>query len=111
MNLIAGNYKAEWVDLGEGRDGDYDPDDPNDVALLRFDTYRRDGDNWEAIDDGSYCTAIPVGTPDPVLLKGLTLIVNELNAAAGRSPKRILEALSWMNPTWFDSPQPEGSTQ
>jgi len=25
------------VELGEGKCGDYDPDDPNDIELLRFD--------------------------------------------------------------------------
>lgn len=102
MQLAEGNYKAEWVNIGEGWDGDYNPNDPDDTPLLRFDTYRKNGDEWEPIDDGSYCTAMPVGTPDNILLRALQLIVADLNAVVDLSPKRALEALSWMNPTWFE---------
>ena len=102
MQLAEGNYKAEWVNIGEGWDGDYNPNDPDDTPLLRFDTYRKNGDEWEPIDDGSYCTAMPVGTPDNILLRALELIVADLNAVVDLSPKRALEALSWMNPTWFE---------
>ena len=35
--VIRGDRKVEWVDIGEGWNGDYDPDDPDDTALLRFD--------------------------------------------------------------------------
>jgi len=102
MELIHGEYKVEWVDIGEGWDGDYNPNNPDDTPLLRFDTYRKDGDEWEAIDDGSYCTAMPVGTPDNILQRALQLIVADLNAVVDLSPKRALEGLSWMNPTWFE---------
>ena len=38
--------------------GDDDPDDPDDTPLLRFSVLR----NGEQIDDGSYCTRMPVGS-------------------------------------------------
>ena len=37
VEVIRGDRKVEWVDLGEGLDGEYDPDNEDDVALLRFD--------------------------------------------------------------------------
>ena len=37
IELIRGGRKVEWIDIGEGWSGDYDPDDPDDIALLRFD--------------------------------------------------------------------------
>ena len=35
--LIKGNRKVDLWQAGEGWNGDYDPDDPNDVELWRFD--------------------------------------------------------------------------
>jgi len=39
--------ELEWI--GEGYEGDYDPEDPEDVPLLRFTVYRREGDWWEQV--------------------------------------------------------------
>lgn len=100
MELIHGNYKVEWVDLDEGLNGMYDPNDPDDIALLRFDTSELIDGEWEEIPDGSYCTAMPVHTDKDTLRQGLAMIVNELQDCAG-SPKKLLEGLSWMNPEWF----------
>ena len=57
MALIDGRYKVEWVNLGEGKDGDYDSNNPDDIALLRFDI-SFDG---ELMQDGSYCTLRSTG--------------------------------------------------
>jgi hypothetical protein len=101
MEMILGNYKAQWSDIDEGWDGFYDPNDPNDQKLYRFDTYEMVDGEWETIDDGSYCTAVPVGTPDEMLKTGLSLILEALNKNAG-SKKRMLEEFSWMSPSWLE---------
>ena len=63
--LIRDNIKVELVELGEGLSGDYNPDDPNDIELLRFYVAIHKGDDWEDIDDASYCTQMPVSaTPE-----------------------------------------------
>lgn len=36
-----GMVKVEWTDLGEGLSGDYDPSDPEDISLLRYDAWVR----------------------------------------------------------------------
>jgi len=76
--------KVEWVNLGEGFNGDYDPSDPEDEELLRWDAYvycpdpeernpfpvsLEPGFNspWCSPADSSYCTYVPVGTPVDVL--------------------------------------------
>ena len=41
MALTQDNYRVEWVDLGEGLSGEYDPSNPDDVAMLRFDCLTR----------------------------------------------------------------------
>ena len=93
--LHRANMTAYWEDIGEGMSGDYVPNDPNDVPLLRFTIYK-DG---EPMDDGSYCTLMPTDTPAAILQRGLQLI---LDAAEGPNPKRALEELSWMKPADFE---------
>lgn len=72
MEYTHGRYRLEWVELGEGRDGDYDPTDPDDYPLLRADLY---GDG-EPLDGGSYCTGAAVGTA-PATLDRLALALLE----------------------------------
>lgn len=78
MCLERGNLKAEWEDLSEGYNGDYDPDNPDDCSLLRFTVYASDeSGEWGVIGDASYCTRVPASTPRPVLREMLECILNE----------------------------------
>lgn len=99
MSLIDGRFKVEWVRLGEGRDGDYNDSDKNDVEFLRFDV-SFDGN---VLQDGSYCTLIPVHTEENVLKTGLEMIMDRVkdNCQDGDCPKKVLEELSWIGPKWF----------
>jgi len=96
--LIDGDVKVEWSDIGEGLDGFYNPDDPDDVALLRFDVSRWDHFDWEPVDDASYCTRVPVDTPKERLGELLRSIMDEVgdDVRAGISIKKKCEALSWI---------------
>jgi len=91
LSLDNGEVLIEWSRLGEGWNGDYDPYDPEDVELLRFDVsvsvrhpkvdeftegYIHDGE-WVAVPDASYCTQVPVNTPLRLLRKGLELILTK----------------------------------
>jgi hypothetical protein len=97
--LVRGDVKVEWAELGEGKDGDYDPNDPDDIELLRFDVSREEGDDWEAIDDASYCTQVPVSATPEQRAKGLQLIMDEIYDAASEdhSIKKACEHLSWIS--------------
>lgn len=98
--LIDGKYKVEWVNLGEGRDGEFNPEDPDDVALLRFDI-SFDG---ELMQDGSYCTLLPVETSEIILRKGLERIMDTINdecSSEGSCSRKVFEELSWIGPKWF----------
>jgi hypothetical protein len=103
-SLVKDNVKIEWVDLGEGWDGDYNENDPNDQELLRFDVYSRKRKNgaWEAVDDASYCTQVPLKTPRPVLNKLLQHLMDNIEPAitGGWSVKKLCERLSWISPEW-----------
>ena len=48
--------------IGEGRNGDYDPDDPADARMLRLDVHP-DRDDVEAHEGASYVTAFDVSAP------------------------------------------------
>lgn len=99
-----GMVMVEWVDLGEGWCGDYNPDDPDDDALLRFDSFVKDGLSWEPLDDGSYCTQVPVETDDETLRKLARIVVEELadSYSACGGVKKAGERMSWISPRWLD---------
>jgi len=91
---------VEWVDLGEGMHGEFDPDDELDEPLLRFDVLRQRNDGeWEEVDAASYCTLVSANTVPPMLWIGLATILGEVldDVIAGVSIKRICEVLSWMS--------------
>lgn len=105
MELRQDDLTVVWEDIGEGMSGDYDPDDPDDVALLRFTVLEahRVSDyaiQWRERDDSSYCTLMPVDTPDDILLRAAQMILDE---AQSTSSKRAMEELSWMSPKWFEA--------
>jgi hypothetical protein len=96
-SIIRGNVRIDWVNLGEGNDGDYDPSDPDDVNLLRFDVFRFDGKEWEAIEDGSYCTLVPANTNHAVLREILSHFMDTIydDVSPHGKAKRVCESLSW----------------
>ncbi len=59
LAYVTSCVKVEWVNLDEGWNGDYNPDDPTDENPLRFDVYILRNGEWEAKVDASYCTQFP----------------------------------------------------
>ena len=98
--LIKNNVKVEWVNLDEGTCGDYDPDDPDDTNLLRFDVSYLENGVWTEVPDGSYCTAMPASTNIDVLKIGLKVIMDAIydDVSSHHRAKRICEDMSWMAP-------------
>lgn len=96
--LIEDNVKVSWSECGEGYNGDYNPEDPDDVELLRFDVYRWDGIDWEPVDNASYCTGVPVNTPTERQTELLRVILDDVadDVRAGISIKKKCEHLSWI---------------
>lgn len=97
MQEILGQYKVEWVNLNEGMNGDFDPTDNDDINLLRFDVYKLCENEWEPVDDCSYCTLMPANTPPDVLQKGLQLILAKIHGN-NESLKKVCEELSYISP-------------
>ena len=101
MELQRGDVKIAWVDLGEGWHGDYNPDDPEDDELLRFDIYKATKHGWEALDDGSYCTRTPTSTPEDVQLRLLVYLLDALYTPVMQGEyKRRAEEMSWIEASW-----------
>ncbi|MCJ7760608.1 hypothetical protein MUP59_05640 [Candidatus Bathyarchaeota archaeon] len=101
--LIRDRVKIEWVELGEGWSGDYQPDDPDDEELLRFDVSRLDDGEWnDQLQDASYCTAFPAKATKEQRTKGLKFIMNQCyDDVISDNYKRTLERMSWINLDWL----------
>ena len=99
LGITRGTVRVDWVNLGEGIQGEYDEDDPDDVNLMRFDVYRHDGNEWEAVDDSSYCTQVTAAASNAKLYELAQIIMNEVYepVVAGHSIKRMCERLSWID--------------
>ena len=103
----------EWI--GEGLQGDYDDDDPNDIPLLRFDVFAHESlgnenaedsmieDGWGFMLDSSYCTQMPIDTDSDIITKALKHIMIEVSEEVinGYSIKKLCEKLSWIHPDDF----------
>ena len=94
--------RADWYDAGEGICGDYNPEDPDDIPLLRFDIYKKEGEDWVEVDDASYCTRMPVKENLEILTRSLYIIFKEYNNVLEDDPdasvKKLGESLSWISP-------------
>lgn len=104
MELIKENVKVTWDYIGEGASGDYDEADENDVALLRFEVYRKDegSHEWEYVENSSYCTNFPVDISNATKRKGLETIMNLVfdKVQNGESIKKMCEKISHIDETF-----------
>lgn len=102
MSIHDDVLRVDWYNADEGICGDYDPDDPEDVNLLRFDVYikgNEDGSKeWLEVTDASYCTNMPATASEDVLEKALRYIFNRyrevISGPTHPSVKKLGEALS-----------------
>lgn len=87
------NFKIIFEHIGEGYDGDYNPEDPIDRPLLRCDIYKKDNID-ETIRDGSFCTNIPENTDVSLLIKTMLDHLEEL-LSDGSSLSKSMSMYSW----------------
>lgn len=103
---IPGKVRVDIGFIGEGRDGDFDPLDPNDYPHLRFDAYdlTKHKDTTECTghlnccrggQDNSYCTQLPAGLPGTVLVGVCRAIAKDIVDIPHW--KRCLERWSWVD--------------
>ena len=96
------SFSVEWYNAGEGHNGDYNPDDPNDENLLRFAVSIFNGESWEEVDDASYCTRIRANADDEQLARTLYYIFREYRNVIDEYlvehfVKKLGESLSWIS--------------
>lgn len=102
-SFTRGPWRLEWEHHGEGYNGDYDENDPDDKPLLRADLYFQD----IMCSDGSYCTVAPDGTPEDVLRRFSNDLFDKLEAIEVyqitvdeeaeevRFPDKIMQEWTW----------------
>jgi hypothetical protein len=126
--LERARVRVEWTELGEGYDSEWDPEDPDDIQLLRFDFYGRLNHEWLVVSKASYCTNVPASTNPTtrtrllarLLAEGCTTIEHGLDqlisehggdANAARevtevtpASSGVFELLSHIAPDWLNRP-------
>ena len=99
--LVRGDVKIDLSNLGEGLGGDYNPENENDVNLLRFDIdkYDRAEQRFVGVEDASYCTQIPAYATPKQRREALKFLMDEIHEAVanGESVKKPCERLSWIS--------------
>ena len=96
--LTDGNLRVviEWI--GEGWEGDYNPEDPVDEPLVRFYCDHKKGKRWEEIDSASYCTCMRATHPRKVYTWMARQIMDVLDRTLreGGSVKQAMSLMSWL---------------
>lgn len=95
QKFTQGDWAVAFVDCNEGYNGDFDPDDEGDVALLRVDMYYK-GEPVD--DDGSFCTYVRVNPEDRSEPLDVTAhkALTYLNALTGMGTRRCRQRLSYL---------------
>lgn len=102
--LIRGNVRVTLDDIGEGWNGDYNEDDPDDESLFRFTTYTRESadSEWEEVNDASYCTQLPTDLPAPQVRVALNALMDEFYSPLANDREASVtgaaEKMSWIKP-------------
>jgi hypothetical protein len=98
MELIKGLVKIELEYIGEGLNGDFNPNDPDDIKLLRYTVSRIEDDDIVPIDDASYCTLLPESASSTIQTKALYYLMSRLYEpiTQGLYIKKLCEDLSWL---------------
>lgn len=110
VSLVKDSVRVDVSWIGEGRSGDYDPEDPSDMPLYRFEIYSKDEeidpeeDPWSEVEDSSYCTNLDTSLPVQALEAFAQIIMSEVydSVSSGQSIKRCCEDLSWTPMSRFD---------
>jgi hypothetical protein len=117
VEVAKGDIKVTLSYIGEGLSGDYTGEE-DDVPLLRFYVDKKSyvsqkgtgtdhpDWNWEAVDDGSFCTQIPVTTSrntlEKIALKILSKIKKEISKGEEVSVRHLAEELSWIDESYTE---------
>jgi hypothetical protein len=105
MTLIRRRVKVEFYNADEGWNGDFDPDDPEDVNLLRFSFAARVNGEWVSVADASYCTYVPAATDEETLKQLLVFLADRAASPIELAVKVLIDQHSGDEQAAFDSCQ------
>lgn len=104
MGLWDSKLKVVLEYIGEGRFGDYNEENPEDVPYMRFSVFYRNSEDalhWEEVEDASYCTQIRLDAPKQAKLEKLQVIWERYREVIDEYPevsvKKLGEELSWIS--------------
>jgi len=99
LAIERGPYKVELEWAGEGRCGDYNPEDPDDYPHLRFycSKWIESDVEWECLDDASYCTTLPSSLPPALMAIAVDMILRRLEDVGEAGAKKAMEEMSWID--------------
>lgn len=89
-----GPVRVAWVCLGEGYNGEYDPKDPEDELLLRFDVAVKDENIGSFVTTESRCTCFAAKANDKAKEKALDILLDRFYTAYTSEPRQCLSALA-----------------
>ena len=93
-NLVRerGPVRVAWVCLGEGYNGDYDPKNPEDELLLRFDVAVKDEDIGDFVTTESRCTCFAANAPAKEA--ALDVLLDHFHHAYTSQPRHYMSSLA-----------------
>jgi len=89
-----GPVRVAWVCLGEGYNGDYDPKNPEDELLLRFDVAVKDEDIGSFVTVESRCTCFAAKAPDKAKEEALDILLDRFYAAYTSEHRQCMSSLA-----------------
>ena len=95
-NLVRerGPVRVAWVCLGEGYNGEYDPKNPEDELLLRFDVAVKDEDMGDFVTTESRCTCFAANAPTKDKKAALDVLLDHFHNAYTSQPRRCMSSLA-----------------
>lgn len=114
-NLVRerGPIRVAWVCHGEGYNGEYDPRDPEDELLLRFDVAVKAEGIGDFVTVESRCTCFPASTPIKDKEAALDMLLDHFHHAytshPGHSLRSLADRLSYISADTYQDLVPDNS--
>jgi hypothetical protein len=82
--------------IGEGINGDYDSENPEDVPLLRYDVCEKVDGEWEPLHNGSACCQLIASEKRSDLKKAAKEMLNIITNADSKHLNSVVQLISWI---------------
>lgn len=89
-----GSVRVAWVCLGEGYNGDYDPKNPEDELLLRFNVVVKNQDTGSFVTVESRCTCFAAKASEKDKEAALDMLLDRFSHAYAADPRHGMGVLA-----------------